>query len=75
MVQNYSVETDQEEDSSLYMRVEFKLLCRSGQLRPKERTYENMQGQPAKRRKLANKRSTDTLPSNKPSKEPPLMAL
>jgi len=29
-----------------------------------------MQGQPAKRQKLADERSTDTLPSNKPSKEP-----
>ena len=29
MVQNYGVETDQEEDSSLHMRVEFKLLRRS----------------------------------------------
>ena len=70
MVQNYGVETDQEEDSSLHMRVEFKLLRRSGRLRPKERTYENMQGRPAKRRKLADEHSTDTLPSNEPSKEP-----
>jgi len=70
MVQNYGVETDQEEDSSLHMRVEFKLLRRSSRLRPKERTYENMQGRLAKRRKLADERSTDTLPSNEPSKEP-----
>jgi hypothetical protein len=70
MVQNYGVEMDQEEDSSLHMCVEFKLLRRSGRLRPKERTYKNIQGRPAKRRKLADKRSTNTLPSNEPSKEP-----
>ena len=71
MVQNYGVEADQEEASSLHMSVEIKLLRRSGRLRPKEGTYENMQGRPAKRRKLAaDEHSTDTLPPNGPPKEP-----
>jgi hypothetical protein len=52
------------------MHVEFKLLRRSSRLRPKERNYENIQGWPAKRRKLADERSTNILPSNEPSKEP-----
>jgi hypothetical protein len=71
MVQNYGVEADQEETSSLYMSVEIKLLRRSGRLRLREGTYENMQGRPAKRRKLVpDERSTNTLPPNGPSKEP-----
>ena len=70
MVQNYGVETDQEEDASLHMRVEFKLLRRSNRLHPKEGSYENMQGRSAKRRKLTDKRSTDTFSSNETSKEP-----
>jgi hypothetical protein len=71
MVQNYGVEADQEETSSLHMSVEIKLLRRSGRLRPREGTYENMQGRLAKRRKLApDERSTNTLPLNGPSKEP-----
>ena len=42
MVQNYGVEADQEETSSLHMSVEIKLLCRSSRLHPREGTYKNM---------------------------------
>ncbi|OBT67995.1 hypothetical protein VE03_01529 [Pseudogymnoascus sp. 23342-1-I1] len=71
MVRNYGVETDQEEDSSLHMRVEFKLIRRSSRLHlGKEGTYRNTQGRLAKRRRVTGKHSTNPCFSNEPSKEP-----
>jgi hypothetical protein len=61
MVQNFDIETGQEETSSLPIHVQYRPLRRSDRLSPEKRTYENMQAPNTRTSRLAKDRSLQMM--------------